>query len=455
MECRLLQRLYQLLGQVMMGSGWILFIFTTIVLLSAPIKADVVPDDGNARYEMMFWESIKDSKKAEDYDAYLEAFPNGRFAPLAKVRAGYIRKYSTPSPQPEDVKIEAMTADYLVAQPAHLREKPSAVSSQIDELSVGTQIRVTGQVTNSNWYRVETLGGKSGFVYGSRIKRLDRNTASQKPKSPTAESSPSTELANGEQSSEQPEAAVPLKLEEIKEFKDCSECPIMVRLPAGSFLMGDERGDRSEKPAHRVSIPIPFSIGKYEITVGEWQACVLDRGCAQQSEKVDNSERAPIRDISWTDAQMYVNWLSQKTGDSYRLPTESEWEYAARGGTTTRYWWGDQFQTGKLSCKGCGGSWNSKFPAQVGSHAANPFGLHDMNGNVWEWVSDCWHDSYIGAPSDGSSWEKKNCRTRVLRGGSWRNDSSYMYSATRFRYDADVRYLLNGFRVAKTLDNEP
>ncbi len=229
----------------------------------------------------------------------------------------------------------------------------------------------------------------------------------------------------------------------------------MVLLPTGSFIMGEEHGDRSEKPTHRVSIPKPFAIGKYEITVGEWQACVLDKGCSQQSEKVGNSERAPIRDISWTDAQMYVDWLSQKTGDSYRLPTESEWEYAARGGTTTRYWWGDQFQPGKLSCKGCGGSWNRKYPAQVGSHAANPFGLHDMNGNVWEWVSDCWHDSYVGAPTDGSSWKRKNCTVRVLRGGSWRNDSSYMYSALRFRYDADVRYLLNGFRVAKTLDNDP
>ncbi|MEN8129662.1 MAG: formylglycine-generating enzyme family protein, partial [Pseudomonadota bacterium] len=120
-------------------------------------------------------------------------------------------------------------------------------------------------------------------------------------------------------------------------------------------------------------------------------------------------------------------------------------------GISTRYWWGNRFKAGTASCKDCGGPWVRKSPPLVGSYPPNPYGLYDMNGSVWEWVDDCWHRSYSGAPRDGTPWQAKNCRVRVLRGGSWRNDSTYMYSAVRFKYDADVRYLVNGLRVAKTL----
>jgi formylglycine-generating enzyme required for sulfatase activity len=197
-----------------------------------------------------------------------------------------------------------------------------------------------------------------------------------------------------------------------------------------------------------VKIEHPFAIGKYEVTVEQWNACAETGDCA----RIDGNGRhanSPVRDVSWDDAQKYVKWLGKQTGKQYRLPTEAEWEYAARGGTSTRYWWGDQMRKGNANCKDCGEPWQQDAPADVGSFAANPFGLHDMNGSVWEWVSDCWHTSYKGAPADGRSWDEPNCRVRVIRGGSWREGESYMPSSTRFKYDASVRHSQNGFRVAR------
>jgi formylglycine-generating enzyme required for sulfatase activity len=155
--------------------------------------------------------------------------------------------------------------------------------------------------------------------------------------------------------------------------------------------------------------------------------------------------------VSWDDAQQYVKWLGKTTGKSFRLPTEAEWEYAARGGTSTPYWWGTQMRKGNADCKECGEPWNPKAPTDVGSFAPNPYGLYDMNGSVWEWVSDCWHNSYKGAPANDTTWDDPNCRVRVIRGGSWADGASYMLSSTRFKYDASVRYSQNGFRIAMDL----
>jgi formylglycine-generating enzyme required for sulfatase activity len=226
----------------------------------------------------------------------------------------------------------------------------------------------------------------------------------------------------------------------------------MVPLLAGTFVMGDNAGDSTEKPTRRVRLRGDFAIGKYEVTVGQWNTCVAAGGCQHRSKKAGDTDDLAMRDVSWNDAMEYVRWLSSISGATYRLPSEAEWEFAARGGSSTRYWWGDSPGHGNANCRDCGGQWDRKFPAPVGSFPANPFGLHDMNGSVWEWVADCWHNSYAGAPSDGSVWDQQNCRVRVLRGGSWRNDPTYVRSASRFKYDADVRYTANGFRVAKTLD---
>jgi len=225
----------------------------------------------------------------------------------------------------------------------------------------------------------------------------------------------------------------------------------MVKLPAGSYLMGANSADKSEAPRHRANVGRPIAIGKYEVTVSEWNACVESGKCDYKPKKVAASPRAPMRNISWTDAQQYVRWLKEATGKSYRLPSEAEWEYAARGGTATEYWWGNGPGKGQANCKDCGGPWERKIPADVDAFPANPFGLYGTSGGVWEWNRDCWFSDHSGATSNARPREKQHCRTRVLRGGSWKNDASYARSASRLGYDTDVRYFVNGLRVARDL----
>ncbi|MGV3652630.1 MAG: formylglycine-generating enzyme family protein, partial [Noviherbaspirillum sp.] len=233
------------------------------------------------------------------------------------------------------------------------------------------------------------------------------------------------------------------------ELKDCPACPVLISLPAGSFSMGSSSGDPSEQPAHKVTINAPFAIGKYEVTVAEWEQCVAASACPKIGGSDKPDARTPMRDVSWNDVQQYVKWLAKTSGQAYRLPTEAEWEYAARGGTRTRFWWGEQMKKGTANCSDCGEPWSAQGPAPVGSFQANPFGLHDTNGSVWEWVADCWHNNFKGAPANGSAWDTPACRDRVIRGGSWREGASYMPSSTHFKYSASVRQSQNGFRVAR------
>lgn len=219
----------------------------------------------------------------------------------------------------------------------------------------------------------------------------------------------------------------------------------MVSLPGGSFMMGSNE-DRSEKPLHRVTVR-PFSIGRYLVTLGEWKDCVAAGACADLG---GDDDRRPVINVSWTDAQKYAAWLARATNESYRLPSEAEWEYAARGGTDTKYWWGNHVALGMANCKGCGEPYDPHHPVRVGSFPPNPFGLYDMTGAVAEWVSDCWHPDYRGAPEDGSSWEGGDCPAHVLRGGSWQNDPSYLRAASRDQYDTGVRYITHGFRLARS-----
>ena len=240
-------------------------------------------------------------------------------------------------------------------------------------------------------------------------------------------------------------------------FRDCAECPEMVVVPAGSFRMGSPESEEgrhdSEGPMRRVTISEPFAVGKYEVTFSEWDACVSAGGCGdyRPDDKDWGRGNRPVIHVSWKDAQAYVAWLSEKTGKKYRLLSESEWEYAARAGTTTRYSWGDSVGRNRANCDGCGSSWDNRQTAPVGSFGANGFGLHDMHGNVWEWVEDCYNGSYAGAPSDGSAWESGNCVRRVLRGGSWDYGPWSLRSAFRGWGDSGYRDGSDGFRVARTL----
>jgi formylglycine-generating enzyme required for sulfatase activity/class 3 adenylate cyclase len=222
--------------------------------------------------------------------------------------------------------------------------------------------------------------------------------------------------------------------------------PEMASVPGGTFAMGSD-DDSSEKPIHRVTIK-PFAISKFPVTVREWKACVAAKSCAYVPTGKDD---VPVSNLSWADAQQFVEWLAKVTQKPFRLPSEAEWEYAARGGSRSKYWWGDQLQADIANCKGCNEPYDASQPLKVGSFKPNSFGLYDMGGNVHQWVADCWHKNYQGAPSDGSAWVDNDCLSHVIRSGSWKNDPSYVRPASRDHYDTNVRYPTHGLRVAHSL----
>jgi formylglycine-generating enzyme required for sulfatase activity len=241
-------------------------------------------------------------------------------------------------------------------------------------------------------------------------------------------------------------------------FRECAEdCPEMVVVPAGEFIMGspaDENGhDRNEESQHKVVFTTRFAVSKFEVTFDEWHACVTYGDCNPHvSDSGWGRGRRPVIDVTWDYAQRFAAWLSRMTGKPYRLLTEAEWEYAARAGTTTAYSWGDEIGEGNADCDGCGSRWDNRQTAPVGSFPANAFGLHDMLGNVAEWVEDCQHDTYDGAPADGSAWMAGgDCSRRVLRGGAWHYAPRDVRSASREWYSTNSRVDHLGFRVARTL----
>jgi formylglycine-generating enzyme required for sulfatase activity len=230
----------------------------------------------------------------------------------------------------------------------------------------------------------------------------------------------------------------------------------MVVLPAGEFMMGspaDEKGRYGDEgPQHQVVIGKHLSVSRFEVTFEEWDACVTLGGCDQlPPDQGWGRGTRPVINVSWDDAQQYIAWLSRRTGRTYRLLSEAEWEYAARAGSDRAYPWGDDIGRGNANCFDCGSDWDGRQTAPVGSFAANAFGLHDMHGNVWEWVEDCYQRNYYSAPSDGSARSSFNCSPRVLRGGSWDTYPQGLGSAYRGMSSPVYRGVWIGFRVARTL----
>lgn len=316
--------------------------------------------------ETAFWESIEDSTNAEMFEAYLDQYPTGAFAALARIKFNELR-----APVQSETQAETQTAT-LVPPPE------PAVESAV-EPAVG--------------------------IYPPAYQPGDT-------------------------------------------FKDCDNCPEMVVVPAGSFRMGNLTGGGSdnERPVHEVTIPQPFAAGVYEVTFRQWDGCVAGGGCGgyRPNDRGWGRGERPVINVSWKDAKSYVAWLSREAGHEYRLLSEAEWEYAARAGTTTKYHWGNRFDSGRAN------NWSQTVP--VGEYPTNAFGLHDMHGNVWEWVEDCWHYSYAGAPSDGQPWTSGgHCDLRVLRGGSWYDNPRSLRAASRYRDGGADRYDNDGFRIARTL----
>lgn len=273
-------------------------------------------------------------------------------------------------------------------------------------------------------------------------------------------------------------------------FRECAECPEMVVIPAGSFVMGspqteDER-DSDEGPQRKVTFAKPFALAAYPVTKQDYAVFIRETGRSAgygcdgfnaegkwgsivsaywRHPNYEQTPRDPVVCVTWEDAQAYAQWINAKLGSAdparqgpYRLVSEAEFEYALRGGTTSMRYWGDApreeySNSGRDPC--CDGwaagddKWINTSP--VGSFPPNPFGLYDMAGNVWEWTADCYHDSYAGAPTDGSAQTADPCRLRSLRGGSWMSFGHWYRSAKRVKYPPDTRSQLNGFRLARNL----
>jgi formylglycine-generating enzyme required for sulfatase activity len=330
---------------------------SSLVVLSSKSQsvADTKPADET---ELGFWDTIKNSETPADFETYLYAYPEGRFALLAKSRLAQLKGQQSASGEKRD---QAGQSDAPLKE-AQKEEKQEAASQTI---------------------------------------------------------------------------------------RDCEMCPELVLIPAGSFTMGSTESFAFEGPVHDVSIRKDFYIGRREVTFDEWDACIADGGCQYRpGDRGQGRGLRAVSDLDWNDAKTYLDWLSRKTGKTYRLPTEAEWEYAARGGTKTTYYWGNALEQDRANCVGC-----TKVPLgkviETGTFAPNPFGLYDMAGNAAEWVEDCWAENYKNAPKDGTAFDKPNCRERVLRGGSFNNDARFVRSASRFKYDFDVRYYANGFRVVR------
>ncbi len=251
-----------------------------------------------------------------------------------------------------------------------------------------------------------------------------------------------------------PEAERALK--SLASFRECAkDCPEMIVIPAGEFVMGSPATEKgrygNEGPQHKVTISKPFAVSKFDVTFADWDACVSVGGCPQVPDSSYGRGIKPVINVTWDDAQQYVAWFSKMTGKPYRLLTESEWEYSARAGTTTTYYWGEEIGTGNANCDGCGSEWDNRETSPVGSFRPNAFGLYNMYGNVLQWVLDCYHDDYKETPTDGSAWTSGDCSGRTVRGGSWVSASRFLRAAVRYRFTAVDRGNYLGFRVGRTL----
>ncbi len=240
-------------------------------------------------------------------------------------------------------------------------------------------------------------------------------------------------------------------------FRDCPNCPEVVAVPGGAFRMGagqGEAGGVEEGPLHDVTITRPLAISKFEITFDDWEACAFGGGCGNYRPEDGGWGRGrhPVVNVSFDDAKAYVDWLRRTTGENYRLLSEAEWEYAARGGTTTPFAYGEAITTAQANFDGStlrGGEYAAR-TLEVGQYPPNPFGLYDMHGNAAEWVEDCWNPSHAGAPPDGSN-RGGDCTRRVLKGGAWYYEAAYLRSAARLSFPAGSRLNIAGFRIARPL----
>ena len=396
--------------------------------------------------ERLFWESIKDLTNAEYFQAYIDQYPDGAYVKLARIKLKVLKDASEKNTttgvdaqlnstveQLPEPSFESVELSLNLTRPERSNIQKGLVVAGFDPGAADGLFGQRTRVAIGKWQLSRGVD-KTGYLDAKSAKVLIALAAEFVP------------------------ARSPGDV-----FRDCKSCPQMVVVPAGDYMMGSPSSEKGrvddEGPRHRVTISKPFAVGKYEVTFSQWDACVAEGGCSHRPS--DNSwgrNERPVINVNWKDAKAYVKWLSGRTGHQYRLLSESEWEYVARAGTTGPFHFGRTISTNQVNYNGeyVYGSGregvNRGKTVSVGSFPSNGYGLHDVHGNVWEWVEDCWHTSYAGAPKDGRAWTTGgDCTDRVLRGGSWISKPRILRAANRNRNEAGNRNNVNGFRVARTL----
>ena len=407
--------------------------------------------------EQTFWNSIKDGQERSDFEAYLARYPAGHFAALAKNRLAALNRPSAPPPAAPK---PAAPPRPQAAQPQRAPAPPPPRQAEPPRKSGGGALAILGGIV------VLAIGAAAAFFMMRTPQPVPTQTAAADP-APVVEAAPAAVEPESAPVSDllgeaAPNATVPdsaptaesaatdsalvaeLSAPDSPTYRDCDVCPEMTRLPGGTFLRGSPESEAGrnayEGPQREVRVPA-FAIGSFEVTREQWNACAAEGGCPDKG--YSENGRLPALGVSFREAEQFAAWLSRKTGKRYRLPTESEWEYAARGGTQSAYWWGERYESGKVA---------TGAPAPVGSHAANGFGLHDVTGNAREWVADCYVNNYVNAPDDGRAVTEGDCGKRVVRGGAWTNPPADLRVANRSRIDAGVRAQYMGMRVAADPD---
>jgi formylglycine-generating enzyme required for sulfatase activity len=495
------------------------FIPPTQVAAAEPPPPAPAPGGDSKAVELAYWTSIANSSNPAMFQSYLKRFPNGEFADLAAAKLEELKqpaeaeKSRTPeTPADAGAEITELDATYVAVQGANIRAAPSTDAKIVARLKAEDPVQVTGQVKGKDWYRVESEAG-AGFINMTLLAQADANEIAEwrdlkaSPNTDAAKAflakhpdgffKPKAEalLASLQAPAPAPAPAEPaapavpqVKAGEV--IRDCGGCPEMVVVPSGIYVMGAMPGETgtyiNENPQHQVAIKA-FAVAKFEVTVKDFAAFVQSgydpgSGCYLDTANITpgadwknpnfagyaQGERDAVACVDWNAAQAYAGWLSQKTGQHYRLLTESEFEYAARAGSATYFPWGIDANQAcgfaniadavamsaawwRAGYVGVTCSDGAAYTTAVGRYRPNAFGLYDMIGNIAEWVADCYFDGYAAAPADGSAFDMLGCQQRAVRGGSWGSNPYLSRSAARTYAPQNARVNLYGFRVARDL----
>ena len=436
------------------GTAWIAMLGLLFLMQPDPATGQTAEE-----IEEVFWRSVV-CERAGEVRLYLETYPQGRY--VVEARACLEGQLGLDRAARVSVQQGLTALEYEVGAADGLFGP--ATRAALRAWQTGKGFAATGYLTRAQAETLMAQGREAVAAQRQREAARQQAEAEQERREAERRRARAAERqARAREAERQRQDAVRKQRQPGETFRDCPSCPELVVVPTGSYQMGspshEEDRDDDEGPVHQVTIERSFAVGVYEVTFGEWEACVRGGGCNgyRPDDEGWGRERRPVIYVNWEDAQAYVTWLSRQTGQAYRLLSEAEWEYVARAGTTTPFHFGRTISTSQANYDGdytYGGGrrgQNRERTVPVGSFRPNAFGLYDVHGNVYEWAQDCWNENYAGAPSDGRAWETGDCSRRVLRGGSWYNGPRPLRSADRNWSPAVIRFNGNGFRIARSL----